>query len=365
MRNRILSSYIVAILLTTLFLNVVESEFQDDPPVDDSGVEQKVLIIGIDGVRGDVAEIVAQRNDSAFGRIKENGAWSFNSTVGPYAISGPGWSSMLTGVWCDRHGVVDNSFHGSTHSSVPDIFEIVETYDSNMRTAAVYWWEPIGYEILSEDSVDVLERFESDELVRDRAVELLTNDEELDVLLVSIDTPDAAGHKYGFSPEVDEYVEAVNASNDMATVIMDALEQRNMSNENWITIITSDHGGGGRFLQNHYPSEPLDRRTFMLVDGGSTVAGEMTNEPVVVDVVVTALTHMEIPLPEGAATLDGRALAFTPSAPPAREPTCGEPAIYLRVDEMIGIVIGVPILVAASIWWSRRHTPPPQEDEEE
>ena len=25
-------------------------------------------------------------------------------------ISGPGWSSILTGVWADKHGVLDNDF---------------------------------------------------------------------------------------------------------------------------------------------------------------------------------------------------------------------------------------------------------------
>ena len=348
MKNHFLSILMVSIFLSSMFLNISAGEFQNELPVDGAGKEPKVLIIGIDGVRGDVAEMAAQNNDSAFGRIKENGAWSFNSDVGPYSISGPGWSSMLTGVWCDRHGVVDNSFEGSRHSSVPDIFELVENHDSNLRTAAVYWWGPIGEEILSEDSVDVLENFGNDELVRDRAVELLTNDEELDVLLVSIDTPDAAGHHYGFSPEVSEYVAAVNAANDMATEIMDALEQRNMSDENWIIIITSDHGGGGRFLQQHYPSGPIDRSTLMLVHGGATVAGEMTNEPVVVDVVVTALAHLEIPLPEGDHALDGRTSAFTPSASPARQPTCEEPAFYLRVDDMIGIVFGVLSLAVIS-----------------
>jgi hypothetical protein len=74
----------------------------------------------------------------------------------------------------------------------------------------------------------------------------------------------------------------------------------------------------------------------------------------VVDVVVTALAHLEIPLPEGDHALDGRTSAFTPSASPARQPTCGEPAIYLRVNEMIGIVIGVPILAAASIFILRK-----------
>ncbi|HET6415506.1 MAG TPA: hypothetical protein VFG22_04370, partial [Polyangiales bacterium] len=28
-------------------------------------------------------------------------------------FSGPGWSSILTGVWVDKHGVTDNSFDGA------------------------------------------------------------------------------------------------------------------------------------------------------------------------------------------------------------------------------------------------------------
>ena len=130
---------VIVILLSTLFSYLVGAESQQNPPIEDDGTEPKVLIIGIDGVRGDVANLSAQRNDSAFGRIIEEGAWSFNTSVGPYAISGPGWSSMLTGVWCDRHGVVDNFFFGSRLSSVPDLFEHVESNDPNLRTAAVYW----------------------------------------------------------------------------------------------------------------------------------------------------------------------------------------------------------------------------------
>lgn len=344
-------SFLVAvILLSTMFTHIVEAESQQDSPTEDDGIEQKVLIIGIDGVRGDVAETIAQRNDSTFGRLKEEGAWSFNMSVGPYAISGPGWSSMLTGVWCDRHGVVDNSFFGSKLSSVPDLFEHLESNDPNLRTAAVYWWEPIGEDILSENSIDVMEHFENDGLVRDRAVELLNTDPELDVLFVSIDNPDAVGHDHGFSPDVPEYVAAVEAADNMARDIISALEQRNLSGEDWVTIITSDHGGGGRFLKSHHASESIDQRTFMLVTGGATVAGEMTNDPVVVDVTATALTHLEVPLPEGDLALDGRASAFDPSAAPAREPVCRDPLFFYQVDLMIGIGLGLLFVAVASFF---------------
>ena len=140
----------------------------------------------------------------------------------------------------------------------------------------------------------------------------------------------------------------------MARDVIEALEQRDLSGEDWIIIITSDHGGGGRFLQSHHASEPADKNTFMLVTGGDTVAGEMTNDPVVVDVVVTALTHLKVPLPEGELALDGRASAFDPDATPAREPSCGEPLFFYQVDRMIGIGIGVLSVGVASFFILRK-----------
>ena len=312
-------------------------------------------MIGIDGVRGDVAELVAQENQSAFGKILDEGAWSFNANTGPLSNSAAGWSSMLTGVWCDRHGVRDNSWEGSNHTTVPNIFDIVESNDPNLRTAALYWWDPLGEHLLSEDSIDILENYESDEAVRDRAIELLETDSELDVLLVSIDKPDIVGHRYGFGPEIPEYVDAVGWASDMAMELMDVLEQRNLTNENWITIITSDHGGGGLYSRSHYPSHPDDQNSLLLVHGGDVVVGEMENNPVVVDVVATTLTHLEFAQPEGDGVLDGRASAFDSQAPAARNPSCGEPdaaGVHLRglreliyqSEFIVGIAIGLSIV---------------------
>ena len=336
-----------------------EFEYRDmvgyDGCIPEPEPEPKVLIIGIDGVRGDVAEMVAQENQGAFGKITEEGAWSFNANTGPLSNSGTGWSSMLTGVWCDRHGVRDNSWEGSNHTTVPNIFDIVESNDPNLRTAALYWWDPLGEHILSEDSIDILENFESDAAIRDRAIELLTTDSELDVLLVSIDNPDSIGHRYGFGPEIPEYVDGVEIASNMAMEIMGALDQRNLNGENWITIIASDHGGGGLYSRSHYPSHPDDQNSLLLVHGGDVVVGEMTNGPVVVDVVATALTHLEFDLPDGDSVLDGRASAFDSQAPTARSPSCEEPddvQVQLRglreliyhPEFILGLGIGVSIV---------------------
>ncbi|MEC7544870.1 MAG: S8 family serine peptidase, partial [Candidatus Thermoplasmatota archaeon] len=255
-------------------------EFQDDllTPI----ISNKVLIIGIDGVRGDVANIVSSEDNSAFGRMQQEGAWTYSSDVGPISVSGPSWSSMLTGVWCDRHGVFDNGFDNHKLDSNPDIFELIEAHDSSLDTTSLVYWEPIDSTIIGKDIADSQERFEEDEDLHVRAVEILQDNSSLDVLFVAYDDPDYAGHRHGFSPLSEEYVDAVKLADQRAFELLEILDDRDPFEE-WLVIITSDHGGGGAFEFSHSPSTEIDRTTLMRVMGGDTVLGEMENS-VVVDV---------------------------------------------------------------------------------
>lgn len=57
--------------------------------------------------------------------------------------------------------------------------------------------------------------------------------------------------------------------------------------------------------------------------GNKVIEGEMIEQSAVIDVVATALTHFEIPLPKGRGhSLDGRPTAFDRSVAPARIPKC-------------------------------------------
>ncbi len=209
----------------------------------------------------------------------------------------------------------------------------------NMRTASVVYWSEIDEEIIGEGVADIQERYDLDVDIRDRAIELISQDQELDVLFVSLDNPDSKGHEFGFSPDVPEYVAAVEQADDMAASILAALEARNLG-EDWLVIITSDHGGGGERIRAHSPSTEIDRTTFMMVKGGDTVRGEM-NGSQVVDVAVTTLVHLNL---SGVDTgpLDGRPLAFNHSADPARVPVC----VRMVDDESVLTVMGVDLM-----WW--------------
>ncbi|MBY0261086.1 MAG: alkaline phosphatase family protein, partial [Phycisphaerales bacterium] len=71
---------------------------------------RKVLIIGIDGLRPDA---LAAADAPSIDALIADGAYSAAAQAEDITISGPGWSSMLTGVHRDKHGVTGNSFVGS------------------------------------------------------------------------------------------------------------------------------------------------------------------------------------------------------------------------------------------------------------
>jgi predicted AlkP superfamily phosphohydrolase/phosphomutase len=83
---------------------------------------RKVLFVGIDGVRTDALQTA--RTPHLDG-LRRRGAFAYDTQIlgERYrlndTISAPGWSSILTGVWADKHGVHDSRFEGRTLNSIP------------------------------------------------------------------------------------------------------------------------------------------------------------------------------------------------------------------------------------------------------
>ncbi len=77
----------------------------------------KVLLIGIDGCRADAILLANTPNIKG---LLPHATYSFDALTHYPTWSGPGWSSMLTGVWEDKHGVLDNTFAGSHYDLYPD-----------------------------------------------------------------------------------------------------------------------------------------------------------------------------------------------------------------------------------------------------
>ena len=87
-------------------------------------LRKKVLLIGLEGVRPDVLADVATPNIDA---LIDQGAFSASARTGYPSVSGPGWSSMLIGVWPEKHGVTNNDFENKHYDEYPDFLTRIES----------------------------------------------------------------------------------------------------------------------------------------------------------------------------------------------------------------------------------------------
>nr|WP_281381998.1 alkaline phosphatase family protein [Nocardiopsis mwathae] len=220
-------------------------------------------------------------------------------------VSGPGWSTVLTGVWPAKHRVRDNSFGGNRLSRYPDFLTRIETVRPELATHAVSSWAPITDTLLSP-KVD--ERVstpgdEYDEGTTERAVARL-RDADPDAMFVHLDNIDHAGHRHGAASR--EYLEAIRGADAQVGRMLDAVAARSShGGEDWLIMVTADHGhtaSGG-----HGGFSRAERQTFLVAAGGSITPGSERSDAKMPDAAASALAHLGITLdPEW--NLDGRPL---------------------------------------------------------
>ena len=174
------------IFLSFFLLNSCEKDipnnicqFQNDSIIIDSlKINNKVIIIGVDGFRSD--------------------AMTAKITPFIYELS--------------QHNVTDNSFDGNLFDVYPSFFNYIEANVNSINTSSIVNWRPINQKLLCED-VDYCSNIQiSDYSVFIEALNLLTNNEpfDVDILFLQFDEPDAAGHNFGFSPNIAEYKETLS-----------------------------------------------------------------------------------------------------------------------------------------------------------
>lgn len=284
------------------------------PCCDSSSQERKVLLIGLDGVRVD---IMAQANTPNLDAIVAAGAFSDRTRTASPSVSGPTWSSMLTGVWPEKHGVHSNNFSGNSYTLYPDFLTRLEQADPTFSTFAVVDWPPLGSETdggpLVSDAVDRLILIDGEEmgydladaLSVDAAVQHLSEGDP-DAAFVYLGYIDIAGHEY--NSLAPEYVASIETADEQVGRLLDAVRGRaTFENEEWLVLVATDHGRtdeGG-----HGGDSEQEMNTFIMACGPTVEPGRITAQTHIVDVAVTALTHMGIAI-EPEWELDGQVVAL-------------------------------------------------------
>jgi len=274
---------------------------------------RKVLIIGIDGTRSDAFQ---QANTPNIDALLANSLYTYDSWHTGITWSGPSWSTILTGVNWNKHGVTDNGFSGSHFDVYPPLPTLAKQIKPNLNCSIVAEWNPLIDNITNAEWNHAVKTVdESNWPTADSAVIELQNP-DIDLLFAYFDKVDMAGHYTTFSPSNPIYVSAIQSVDSAVGKVLNALYARpNYSSENWLILLVTDHGGTG-FMHGGNSNE---ERHIWWIASGSVVQHQqitkadpgtyschnntvfdstcvnlslMKESPVHTDITVTALHHL-------------------------------------------------------------------------
>ncbi|WP_406163655.1 alkaline phosphatase family protein [Streptomyces canus] len=294
------------------------------------GVQRgKVLVVGLDGVRFDRLTRLPSSMVPVLHGLMAAGAHGTSllpygevdgqakggpSTSMAYTDSGPGWSSVLTGVWPDRHGVTGNDFTGADYSRYPDFLSRAVTARPGLRTAAAVSWPDlvhrgtlgpaIGRRVLDDGEAEGYEG--ADRLVADTAAHWLT-DGDPDAVFVYFGAADEAGHAAGsLSPAYDHALLGTDAHlGRLLDAIAARRSQPGRGDERWTVLVTTDHGHldtGG-----HGGDTRAEREVFVILAEPGVPGGTQLDAPRLIDLAPTVLDRLGVPI-DPAWGLQGRIL---------------------------------------------------------
>jgi arylsulfatase A-like enzyme len=242
-----------------------------------------VLIVGVDGL---LVAGLRQASTPVLDGLVADGAVTYDAFAGgelgtpteQATFSGPGWSSILTGVWVDKHGVIDNSFEGARFDEYPHFFERVREENPTAYLSSFVSWQFINLVILESAEADeafaplVPTSLEADLAVTEAVVDHFA-EHTPDVVFVHLDEVDHQGHVAGFSVTVPEYLDAIERVDAQIGEMLDALRARDTYGlEDWLIVVTTDHGGLGR---GHGGQSAEERTIFLIASGPSVRAGQV------------------------------------------------------------------------------------------
>ncbi|GJF31324.1 hypothetical protein KNE206_40240 [Kitasatospora sp. NE20-6] len=290
-----------------------------------NGTKQaKTLVIGIDGTRYDkllTADAPVLKGLMAAGLTAPSSLYA--DPMAP-TLSGPGWSTIATGVWPDKHLVKDNTFAGARYDLYPDFATRLEAAQPAASTLVVGSWSPIADTVFHGSPDLRIAEAENDAKAAADTADYLRNGNP-DTAFVHFDQVDEAGHGYGGAST--QYAAAIHSVDALVGQVVQAVTSRpTYGSEDWLILVTTDHGhtdAGG-----HGGNSAYERQTFVIANGAGYPAGSVRQDVRLVDIAPTVLKHEGVTA-DPAWKLDGRPIGeIVPDAFDALRPS-----LQTRVDE--------------------------------
>ena len=316
---------IVVPLLSTLLVLAACGEPTTPPAT------PKAIFIIVDGIPADVIESVNTPNLDAIAAVGGYARAYVGGEVGGESesptISAVGYNSLLTGTWANKHNVWDNDVADPNYAFW-DIFRIAKAHDPSLKTAIYSTWTDNRTKLVGDglpeaggkkidfhaDGYELdEERFPHDEggayigliddVVVDEAVRHL-GAEGPDLSWVYLEHTDGISHEYGDSPDFYEAVEHVD---QQLGRVWETIEKRQAANaEDWLIVITTDHGRDAETGMDHGGQSERERTTW-IVTNSKRLNSHFNEMPGVVDILPSIAAHMNIAIPADVQShLDGQ-----------------------------------------------------------
>lgn len=250
-----------AIAQTEIY-NMVTEHFK--APLPEGKTEKKAIIIGYDGCRAD-ALTLADGSTSGIAKILADGGKKSLAYCGGVnypdgentqdTSTAPGWCSVLTGVWADENGVYGNGQPKSMeHKTL--MTELIEDGTIDSASFVTKWAghfvdDNATYvpekEYCEANGIDVsFTKSGTNTLCAFETMSQLAEDDCPDFTIAIYEGTDGAGHSFGFSLNNPCYKAGFELNEKLAYGTIQTIEARETyESEDWLIIITSDHGGYG------------------------------------------------------------------------------------------------------------------------
>jgi predicted AlkP superfamily pyrophosphatase or phosphodiesterase len=316
---------VVAVLLFVTMICGPTASAQDLPRT------PKAIFVIVDGIPADVVERANTPNlDEIAGENGYARAYVGGEIAGPSespTISAVGYNSLITGTWANKHNVYDNDVKNPNYQYW-DIFRIAKAYDPSLRTAIFSTWLENRTRLVGDgleeagglkldyhfDGFELdTERFPHDtsrsyirsidELVSNEAARYIL-EEAPDLSWVYLEFTDDIGHDFGDSPQ---QLAAVSIMDGNVGKIWSAVRRREASyNEDWLMIVTTDHGRDADTGKEHGGQTGRERTTW-IVTNSKRLNERFANMPAIVDILPSIVTHLGLGMPPAiSAQLDGK-----------------------------------------------------------
>lgn len=245
---------------------------------------QKALLVGVDGVQLEKLQAINPANFNRLSMAKSYTGGVVGESSEQDTNSGPGWATILTGVWKHKHFIATND-SGEANPAFPSIFKRLKTANGQLKVGSFAHWAAINNQFFPAD-IALANQSQSD-LTDANAVAAAVNfiNAGGDFTFVHLDDVDHAGHSYGFG---SAYNSALVTIDQQLGQLLDAVAaKKQQTGDDWLIIVTTDHG---RELSgyNHGGQSLSEKTTFI-------ASNKMLNaefSPAVVNVSNTSLNGL-------------------------------------------------------------------------